>query len=489
MGNNITIVFTVIYFFTILVIGFVASKKTATMRDFMVAGQSLGVWVTSLGIMAAVQSGWTWLGNPGACYSAGYAGGVKMQAFAALGLILSFYVLAKPVRIIGERFACYTFPDILAARWDGNHTVRLLSSLVVLLGSFTYLVSQWASMGTALEAALGIRYKPAVIIGAIVVVAYVVAGGMLASMWTNFIQMIIMFFVSILLVSRSVNLAGGFEVMNIAVAEISPSYVAPWTENVSYCFLTFITYSLLVVGLGYGGQPSIVTKFLMIKSTNKFRWAPLICVLAQIVGCSTYIVGIAGLVLVDKGLVPAPARPDLILMNMISSIFPPTLCALILVAVFAAIMSTAESFLFNSAGTIVRDFGRLIFKQSFNDKQTLKLTRLVIMVVAIITIILALEPPAMIATIGSQAFGTFCAGFGPLMYLGLRWKRVNSKAAIAGLFAGLVIGGIIPIIDMVFMGSTLFPGVTIAGIGVVVSAIVIIIVSLTTEPEHSEVFD
>jgi len=489
MANNTTVILVLAYFVVILIVGYMAGKKTKSMNEFMIAGQSLGVWVTSFGIMAAVMSGWTWLGNPGASYTVGYSAGVKMVALSPFGLVLSYFILAKPVRIISSKFKCYTLPDILAARWGDNRTIRLLSSLIILVGSLTYLVSQWSSMGTALEAAMGVSYKTGVIIGAIIIIAYVAAGGMLASMWTNFIQMIIMFFVAIVLVIKSINAAGGFVAMNLAAAAINPGYVAPLSENITYGFVSIMTYSLLIVGLSYGGQPSLNTKFMMIRHCDQLRWSPLISIVALVVGTSTYIVGIAGIVLVDQGVILAPARADLILMNVISGVFSPAVNAFVMVAVMAAVMSTAESYLFSSAATIVTDLGKHLFGVNLDEKKTLKLTRLAIVAVSIVTVIMALDPPGMISVIGGQAFGTFCAGFGPVLYLGLRWKRVNTKAAIAGMTAGLVIGGVIPIIDMALLDSTLAPGVTIAGIGMLVATTVIIIVSLATKPEHSAVFD
>lgn len=482
--NVITIVLAAIYFIAILLIGYVAGKKTKGMSEFMIGGQSLSLWVTSLGIMAAVMSGWTWLGNPGYTYSVGYSGAMKYIVFNAIGMVLSCLVLAKPVRVISSRAKCYTLPDILAARWGDNRTIRLLSSLIILIGCLTYLVSQWSAMGTALQPVLGCSYRTGVLIGAVIITAYVVAGGMLASMWTNFVQMIIMFFVAIVLVSKSVGAVGGFVEMNTALAALNPNYVQPWYEEAGFGITSVLSFSMLVVMFCYGGQPSVNTKFMMIKDTKQLRWMPLISSVALIVGCATVYAGLAGIILVDNGTIAAPERPDLIIMSVISGIFSPTVSALILVAVMAAVMSTAESYLFSSASTLVHDLMVNVFKLNKTDKEILKLSRIFMALIAVLTVALSLEPPAMISAVGGQAFGAFCAGFGPVLYLGLRWKRVSSKAAIAGMATGLAVGGILPLIDSVFKLNVM-PNWTIGGVGVILSFTVTFIVSLLSKKEPS----
>ena len=181
-----------LYFVVILLVGWFAGKMTKNMSDYMVSGRGLGVWMLSFGVMAAVMSGWSWLGNPGAVYDAGYAAAVRLTSLTPAGVVLAFALVAKPIRIISNRTECFTLPDILAARWNDNPAIRLLSCVIILIGSATYLVSQWSAMGTVMQMVLGISYEWGVVVGAIIITAYVVAGGMLASMWTNFVQMIIM---------------------------------------------------------------------------------------------------------------------------------------------------------------------------------------------------------------------------------------------------------------------------------------------------------
>ena len=478
-----TLVIVVLYFAVILAIGYLAGRRTKNMADFMVGGKSLGVWMLSFGVMAAVMSGWSWLGNPGATYVAGYAAHVRISSLTPLGVVLAFVLVARPIRIISDRMECYTMPDILAARWNDSAVIKLLSCLIILIGSATYLVSQWSSMGTVMQMVLGISYRQGVIIGAIIISAYVVAGGMLASMWTNFFQMVIMFVVAIILVLKGVSAVGGFTGMNTAVAAIDPGFVQPF--NGSYTPISSISYCFLVVFLAYAGQPGFNTKFLMIRDQKQLRWAPLISVFAMIVGTSMYLIGIVGKIMVAQGRIEAPVSNDGILLSVIDSLFSPAMSALIMVAIMAAVMSTAETHLFNCGTSLVRDLMVKSFHRNYEEKKCLLYIRIIIALTTVLTVYLALNSSAMISAIGAQAFGALCSGFGPVICLGMRCKRINSKGAIVGMAVGLFFGGILPLVDP---NNALLGQWTPAGVGVILSSIATILVSLLTKPEESAAF-
>ena len=479
-----------IYFAAILLIGFYAGKYTKDMSDYLLCGRNLGVWVVSFGIMAAVMSGWTWLGNPGSAYSGGYAAVITYTSFSPLGLVLSYFIIAKPVRIISEKFNCYTLPDIFAARWNDNAIIRFMCGIIILIGSSTYLISQWVSMGTAVQVALGTGYKESVIIGAVIITLYIIAGGMLASMWTNFIQMLIMFFVAGILVVTGITTVGGFTSMNVQLAAIDPQMLRPWSDENGGLSMSFVlSYTMLMLIMGYGGQPAVNTKFMMIKDRKLLKWSPLISTVALIIGTFTVYIGLQGRILVENGVIPAPERQDMILLDVINHIIPTEMVGLFLVAILAAIMSTAETHLFNSATATVQDLAIKTFGLKLKEKGIIRLTRIIMAGIAIVTVLLSLSPPKLISLIGAQAFGTFCAGFAPVLYLGLRWKRMSSKAAIAGMVTGLLTGGVLPIIDNLFLDESVFSNWTIGGLAVALTFLVTILVTLMTKKEKSKVFE
>lgn len=484
-GANMTmIVLTIVYFVFIIAVGLYFGRHAKNLDDYMVGGRNLGTIVTTFSVLAAVMSGWTWLGNPGLSYTIGYSSMVRLFSMGPLGLVISYFLLAKPIRIISEKKNCYTLPDVLSARFNGNPVIRFLSSIIILIGCMTYLVSQWSSMGTVLQPILGVSYEVAVIIGAVVISIYIVLGGMMASVWVNFFQMLIMFVVAFILLFKSVGSVGGLTQMNVSLAAIDPQYVAPWWQGASNGIVYILSYSILVLGFGYGGQPAVNTKFMMVRDKKQFRWAPLIASVALIMGTTTYFAGMAGKVLVEQGAMAAPERPDLILLSVIGFIFQPSMASLVMVAVLAAVMSTAESHLFNSAAAIVNDLVYHVFHVEMEKSRQLWLNRIMMAIVTVITVLIAMNTSDLIANIGAQAFGAFCCGFGPVLYLGMRWKRVNSKAAIAGMLVGLIMGGLIPLLN-----SSMFGTWSPAGLGLILAALVIIVVTMVSKPEKTDVFD
>lgn len=485
-----TLILVFVYFAVILLTGFFAGKRTKDMSGYMLGGRNLGVWVTSFGIMAAVMSGWTWLGNPGIAYSEGYSAVITYTAFSPLGLVLSYFMIAKPVRIISEKFDCYTLADVLAARWNDNRAIRFLSGIIILIGSATYLVSQWVSMGTAVQVTLGIGYRESVIIGAVIITAYIIAGGMLASMWTNFIQMIIMFFVAAVLVAAGFGAVGGFADMNRQIGALEPQMLNTWHTGdggLNMCFV--LSYTVLMLVMAYGGQPAVNTKYMMIKDKKLLKWSPFISVIALIIGTFTVYIGMQGRIMVENGLIPAPERQDTILLDVVFHIIPSGMTDFFLIAILAAVMSTAETHLFNSASSIIRDLVIKTFHIEMKERKVLMLTRTAMGVIAVITVLLSLSPPPLISLIGTQAFGTFCAGFAPVLYLGLRWKRMSSKAAVAGMSVGLIAGGIFPIANQLFFEGKLLSGWAIGGLAVAASYLVSVIVTFTAKAEKSKVFE
>ena len=297
------------------------------------------------------------------------------------------------------------------------------------------------------------------------------------------------FVVAIVLLIKAVGNVGGFTAMNLAAAAVDPNYVQPFWAQMSHSAAAVLSYGILIVGLSYGGQPSVSTKFMMIRDTGKFRWSPLISCVALIVGTTTSFVGIVGVVMVNQGMIVPPERADTILMSVIAEIFSPGLAALVMIAVMAAVMSTAETYLFSSASTITHDFAVKYLNIRLGDKRCMLITRIMMAVVTICTVIMALNPTNMVAVIGAQAFGCFCAGFGPVLYLGIRWKRINSTGAVAGMITGLIFGGILPIIGPGIFDGTFLDGWNQAGIGVVISTLATVVVSFATKPEYSDVFE
>jgi sodium/proline symporter len=480
----------IIYMAILSLIGWFATRSTKTVGDYLVAGKGMGLWFLTFGLMASILSGGSVMGYSGTGYGVGYAGFVMLVSLAFPGLVISYWILAKPMRIVAEKHEVYTLPDFLALRYNNNRVVRGLSALAILLGCLAYMISQFAAMGWVLSSILNISYSASILIAVVIMGFYTVGGGMKASMWTNFFQMIILIIIGILLNALILPQVGGLSGLHSTLAETAPSYLEPWNAEAGFPMGMILQYGLIVGLLAYAGVPHVSTKFLTVKNVNILKWAPLISVVLYFLGCLSQWPGMAGKVLVDEGSLSAPQAADQILPHLITQFMDnPVFAGIFLVAVAAAVMSTCESFLILSSAAVVRDFTKNTLGKQMDDKTELKWIRIGSIVFLIIGYLLSLNPPSFILLVVSVAWGAFAAMFGPALYLGIRWKRATPQGAIAGLICGILIGGVIGVLNLTaFSSNPILSGFNIAAVGTVIGTIVLVVVSLLTKPVESPIF-
>ncbi len=480
-----------LYFAIIIVVSYLSYHKANNISGFIVGGRSLGVWMVSSSIMAAIMSGWTWIGMSGGGYGVGYPDHIRTMAFAYPGIVLGFYLVAKPIRVISERTNSYTLPDVLAARFGESRTIRLFSAGIILIASFLYLSANWVSMGYTFSTALGTSYQAGLLAGAAFVAVYMILGGAIASAWTSFFQLFIMVVMSAIGIVMSLRAVGGYTELNLEIARVAPEAAKLFLKDPASPYYPTASVSYLLLSLlFFSGLPAMTTKFMTIKDTKSLKWCPLIAVVAYIVGTSTNLVGLAGRVLAERGIVNPPQRADQIIFAMMGTVFPPLVSALLYTAILSAIMSTCETYLLLFASSVVNDFAVKTLAMPLSEKRQLFWTRAMIAVCTAVTFLLAFQPPALISLLGTQAFGAFLCGFGAITILGMRWRRANKQGAVAGIASAFVVGAILPMVDAYLPDVTLLPGWNLCGIGAVISLLVMIAVSLLTPaPEKPDFFD
>ena len=481
----------VIYTVIVLWIGMKGAGATNSVSDFLVAGKSVGVVLLTFGVMGAVLSGGAIIGYSGSAYGVGYVYYIKLVSLAFIGIVFSYFVLAKPMRITADKFEVYTLPDYFSVRFNGNKTVRLLSGIAIILGCAAYMVSQFASIGAVLGPLLNLDRIWIIIISGAIMGAYTVSGGMKSSIWTNLFQMACVVLIGVVLWVTVVPKVGGLTELHASIAEIEPDFLKPWYGDGAYSITQTLEYGILVGLLVYAAVPHVSTKFLTTKNVGVLKWAPVICVILYFLGVLSTWPGMAARVLVEEGVMAAPANPDDVVITIITSLLQsPVLCGLLVASVAAAVMSTAESFLIMTSAAIVRDIGKEALGIKMDEKTELKWMRVFTFAALVLGALLSLNPPSYVLLLVSVAWGAFAAMFGPVLYLGTRWRRINSKGAIAGLAVGIIIGAGVGIANMtVFANDPILPAHDIAAIGVVIGTIATVGVSLATKPESSKMFE
>lgn len=480
------VVIFVIYIALMVGIGMYFSNKNDNMSDYILGGRSLNIWVASLSAQASDMSGWLLTGLPGLAYLS--AVGSQEAIWTALGLAIGTYlnwlVVAKRLRQYTEVAGnSLTMPDYFEHRFrDTTRTLRIVTALFILVFFLVYTSSAFVTAAKLFHTVFGISYRTGLILGAIIVIVYTCLGGFKAVCWTDLFQGILMFIAIIIIPIAAVRIFGGFAPALETVEAVHPGFldIIPNGSNISwYVVITGIGW-----GAGYFGQPHILARFMAIRSSREVRPARIIAMVWVIVSLSAAIlVGILGIAYLNPPL--GAGEHETVFMNMAIQLFHPIIAGVLLSAILAATMSTADSQLLVTASAISEDVYRAFLKPSATDKELIAISKITVVVVAAIAIIIGFNPESSIFGLVSYAWSGFGSAFGPTVLMSLYWRRMTRKGAISGVIAGglvSIVWGILKSRGGIFSVYEIVPGM-------IVSLIVIVVVSLLDAPPSKEITD
>lgn len=437
---------TVVYLALMLAVGAWSLRRTKSARDFYIAGQGLGVVVTGLATMSAAFSGFVFLGGPGLTYRIGLA---SMWIVVPVGFTATMlcWVLGKRLRLLAGTREIFTVPDAVAARY-GSRLAAGLAAAAVVAGTVGYLGAQLLALGRAVEAALGTRellgehsLAIAMAAGLAVVLAYSVAGGMVAGVWTDLVQGVMMLLAAAAVFAGALAAGGGWGriLSSIAGSErFGPEFLDPLGTLPPSTAFGFV----FVFGVGVLGQPHMLHKLYMLRDPARLRWLPLILGGSQSVCLLLWLgVGLAVPALVAQGRMAPLANPDDATPAFVLGFLPGALAGLVFAALLAAIMSTADSLLNLGAAALARDLPRAfgLRREAWPLRSELAAGRAATVVLALAAAAFAWLYDDLIALLGTFAFGTFAAALTPALAVGLNWKRVPAAAASASIATGLAL--------------------------------------------------
>lgn len=415
------------YLVVMMAIGYWAYKKTDSVDDYILGGRKMGPGVTALSVGASDMSGWLLLGLPGAVYLGGLG-----EAWIGIGLVfgawLNWLFVAKRLRIYTQLADnSLTLPDFFENRFDDKSGALKLVSAITILIFFTFYASSGMVGGAILfEKVFGLDYTTALIVGSVIIVSYTFVGGFFAVSWTDFFQGCLML-IALLIVP--VVIFNSTQVQT-AQTELDPAMLSLWSENTTIIGLV----SLLAWGLGYFGQPHILSRFMAIGDakalTTSRRIAMSWMVLALIGALAT---GIAG----SLYFASAPLEnAETIFIQLTKAAFNPWIGGLLIAAILSAIMSTIDSQLLVCSSVITEDFYRKWLRPSASNKELILVGRLGVIAIALIAGVVALNPESSVLGLVSYAWAGFGAAFGPVVLLSLFWKGYSRVGAVATIIVG-----------------------------------------------------
>ncbi|MDY2847212.1 MAG: sodium/proline symporter PutP [Oscillospiraceae bacterium] len=482
----------VVYLLIMLGIGFYFSNKSKKISDYFLAGRGLNSWVTAMSAQASDMSGWILMGLPGAAYATGM-GNYWIAIGLAIGTILNWAFVAKPLRRFTEAAGnSITIPQYLQNRFKADSPiVRLVCAVVIFIFFLVYTTSAFVSGGKLFQVVFNIDStnetytKAAVIISALIIVSYTFMGGFNAVAWTDFIQGLLMIIaiaaVPITLICSIDNFSPDMIANTAKIVEEGQSTAgfASLFENRSASGII----SDLAWALGYFGMPHILVRFMAIKDAKSVKKSAIIAIIWVIISLgAAVLIGILGRVYLDsQGIYLGSAEQELIFIKVVKMLFPGVIAGILLSAVLASIMSTADSQLLVTASAVANDFFKAVVKKDVSDKTLMWVSRGSVMAISVIACILALDPKDSIMGIVSNAWAGFGAAFGPAILLSLYWKRLTLKGTVAGIITGA--GTVILWDNILHLGGVMYSIVP----GFILSIIVTVIVSLIDKEPSDEV--
>lgn len=455
------------YFAVCAVIGVAAARRTRTPADFFAAGRGLGVVTLALSSMAATLSGFAFVGGPALVYRVGF-GAVFLVLPASITATLTAWVLGRPLRALAVRHGVLTLPEALGTRY-GSPRVHAASAIALLIAVIGYVATNLLALGLALDAIFGCGLAAGVALGTAATVAYTATGGILAGVWTDVFQGLLMALASAAVFVVAAGVGGGPAVLIRAIAAESPAWVGPWGTVGATTALSWF----FVFGIGTLGQPHVLHKFFMMRDDRVLRWYPALMTGALGVTLLLYVgVGLAMRGLVALGLESAPVRPDDVTPTFLLRHVPPLLAALVFSGVAAAIMSTVNAFLNVGAAALTHDLPRAAGRPL---SRPLAAGRLATVALALAAAGVALWSDALVAFLAIFGWGLFASVFTPALAIGLHWPAASARAALASIGTGVTLT--LGLESLAALRVAALPaGVPVAGISLVASTAVFLAV-------------
>ena len=489
----------VIYFVAMLGIGvyFFIKEKSGGEKEYFLGGREMGPWVTAMSAQASDMSAWLLMGLPGSIVAFGFG-----QAWIGIGLALgtaaNWIFTAKRLRKFSSAADdAITVPQYLTNRFKATNPALQIVCAVIFLVCFTVYVASSFVAGTTVFTTVFPELGPdaALIIFAAIIIIYTFLGGYKAVCWTDFFQGILILVALlavpiVIVLTKETDPAMYKDNMDgIANALTGDQFVfetnlfkASWQEIVSG----------LAWGLGYFGMPHIIVRFMSIKKASMVKKSAIVAIIWVILslGATIFVAYYGRMLLGDKLLGVAgyphtdPAQQT-VFIELSRWLFPGFIAGVLMAAIIAASMSTADSQLLVASSSFTSDIYKPIFRKNASEKEILWIGRAVVLAVSVIAFFIARSKGSgaqAIMSLVENAWAGFGAAFGPVVILSLYWRRFTYSGAIAGIITGGA-----TVVIWIATGLSKSTGVYELVPGFAVCLVVCVVVSLLSKAPTKEV--
>lgn len=439
----VTVIALVVFSAAMMVVGLYSTRKTKTMEGFLLGNRKIGPWMSAFAYGTSYFSAVIFIG-----YAGKHGWDIGMAAMwigvgnALLGCLLAWFVLAKRTRSMTHNLNAKTMPEFFESRY-GAPGFKVMAAIIIFVFLVPYSAAVYKGLGSMFSTIFpNIPVNVCMLIVAVLTAFFLVLGGYVASVYTDFIQGIIMIFgviVMVIIVATNPNV-GGISNMVTRLKDINPTLVHIFGGNK----FSFLAWNILLTSFGTWGLPQMVGKFYAVKDQSSIRRATVVSTLfAGLIGVGAYFVGATGHLILEGPHNQPPAVgydnvvPQILMRTLgDNNLFTTIVLAVVLVLLLSASMSTLSAVVLTSSSAVSVDLMPVIAKKKYSEKNQMLLMRGLCLLFVALSYLFATFNIAIIVSIMSFSWGAVSGSFiGPYVW-GLYSKKITKAGAWAGMIGG-----------------------------------------------------
>lgn len=471
--SGTVIFFLVFYYFVVIAIGYWAMRKggSETLEGYLLGGRKVGPMTTALTLQSTSMSGYMFLGAGGLGFAQGYWA-LWYAAGDIGGGVLNLSIIGRRMRKLSQMFGALTSIEYLEKRYP-SAAIRMFAAILTIFLLGFYVLAQFIAGGKGMALVTGIPYPAALAIAVSIILLYTFMGGYLAVAYTDFFQSIIMLVGVMWIVIAALTELGGFTAANEAIAAVDPTLLSVWGRGLGFeGQWGVVAGALLIFSIGYMGWPHVVTRHMAMHKPATARKAGMWATIWNLFFVpAPYLVGILAIVIL-----PELDDPEMAIFQVAGKLLPAAVTGLVMAAIMAAIMSTADSLLLQTGSIASRDIYERFINPNASEKQMVWVSRGLVLMIAVIGYLVALVEPPTVFSIVIFATSVLGSAFLPAYVCAVWWRKANVPGALASMIVGASVAfawefaGLVPITQMHPML-----------VGVVCSSVTMFVVSIATQ--------
>lgn len=418
----------------LVIVGFIATRGVKGASDFFVAGRRLGPALLFTTLIAPNIGAGSTVGVAGVGYKFGISAWWWIASSAVGSFILAF-IVGPAIWRVAKKYNLYTLGDYLDYRYNRNF--RGLISLMMAIGTLAIFAGQLMGIAWILTAVAGTDKTLGIMIGAIVVILYFGAGGLLAATFVNSIQIVVKFAGFLLAVPFALHYIGGWEGLtaligqNLGDAEKTNAYM-----SLDGMGITMIIGYFLMLTPSFFISPGLIGKVYGARDVTTVRIGTALNALVQFAfAIIPVILGMCAF-----AAFPNLSQSELALPVVMKEFMPFWASAFALAAIFSAEVSAADAVLYMITTSFTKDLYKTFIKPDISDEALLKMSRIVTVVAGILGVSIALILPNIITAL-SIFYSLMSVSLTAPLLFGLFSKRPTTAAAFICAVSGVLTTG------------------------------------------------